>query len=475
MKDTFDRPEGPAPTSAAASAPGEGPSASVLRVVAIDDDPGMLDFYQAVLGRLNVHLQCAQDPVTGLELTEQFDPDLVLLDLTMPNIDGIEVLHRIKSRDSSIHVVMVTGQYSIDTAVQAIREGAADYVCKPVDLATMRAVVDRARELALQTERASALDRQLTEVSNLEGMIGRGPKMLEVFDLVRRVAPHFRTALIRGETGTGKELVAHALHNLSPRRGQRFAVFNCGAIVDSLAESQLFGHRKGAFTGALQDQIGLFEWAEGGTVFLDEVGELSLQAQSKLLRVLETGEVQKLGSPTSRKVNLFVIAATSRDMDQAVKTGAFRLDLLYRLNMVQVELPPLRQRTEDILPLANHFLEKFSRQYEKDVQRISRKAQNALLACPWPGNVRELENAVGRACMLARGRALDLGDLPASVTTVAQTAAGLPATLEEAEKAVLINALAKSENKAVVARILGISRATLYRLMRKYEVGKTEN
>lgn len=444
-----------------------------LRVVAIDDETSMLDFYKAVIGRTGAHLECATDAVRGLELIESCDPDLVLLDLTMPQMDGIEALHKIIERDSTANVVMVTGNYSIETAVQAIREGAADYICKPVKVEKVRELLEKARFLASRVERARALDQQLTEVYNLEGMIGRGPQMLEVFDLVRRVAPHFRTALVTGETGSGKELVAQALHKLSPRGGRRFSVFNCGAIMDSLAESQLFGHRKGAFTGATQEQVGLFEWADGGTIFLDEVGELIPQAQSKLLRVLETGEVQKLGSPALHKVDVLVVAATSRDLSQEVKAGRFRSDLLYRLNMVHIQIPPLRERREDILLLANHFVTQFSKQYRKDISRISRSAQNILLAYSWPGNVRELENAVGRACMLARGRTIESGELPESVKVSATVSTGAPVTIEEAEKTVIVNALAKTKNKVVAARILGTSRATLYRLMEKY--GLDEN
>ncbi len=439
-----------------------------IRVVAVDDEPSMLDFYRAILTRTDVVLECATNAARGLELVENINPDLVLLDLTMPGMDGIEALHRIMQRDSTAFVVMITGNYSIDTAVRAIREGAADYICKPASVDKIRQLIDQARERATKAERAKDLDRQLSEVFRLEGIIGRGPEMLEVLDLVRRVAPHFRTALIQGETGSGKELVAKALHKLSPRAGKRFSVFNCGAMVDSLAESQLFGHRKGAFTGATQDQIGLFEWADGGTVFLDEIGELSQQSQSKLLRVLETGEAQKIGSPVPHIVDVLLIAATSRDLAQEVKNGRFRSDLLYRLNMVQIQLPPLRDRREDILLLANHFLDQFSKQYGKSIFGISRAAQNILLVYSWPGNVRELENAIGRACMLARGRSLDAGDLPDSVKVTSEAASGSPVTLEDAEKAVIASALAKTKNKAVAARILGISRATLYRLMEKY-------
>ena len=302
-------------------------------------------FYQAALAKVGVRLEGAPDPHRGLEMLDALDPHLVLLDLTMPGIDGMEVLHLIKNRNALARVVMVTGNYSIETAVKAIQEGAADFVCKPVSAEKLRQLVDETRAVVDLEQRAADLEQQTIEVYNLEGMIGRSPGMLELFDLVRRVAPHLRTALVTGETGTGKELVARALHNHSPRAKQRFAVFNCGALVEGLAESQLFGHRKGSFTGAINDQPGLFEWADGGTVFLDEIGDLALPTQSKLLRVLETGEIQKLGSPQPSRADVQVIAATSRELNADMKAGRFRPDLWYRLSMVHIHLPALA-RTE---------------------------------------------------------------------------------------------------------------------------------
>jgi DNA-binding NtrC family response regulator len=454
------------PTAADKGQEGQRP----LRVVAIDDESSMLDFYKAVLSGLAVSLECSTDPARGLELVREVDPDLVLLDLTMPGMDGLEVLRQIAARAYRARVVMVTGNYSIEMAVKAIQEGASDYVCKPLSVEKLRALIGQARQLASREERAEAIEKELIEVFSLEGLIGRSPRMLEVFDLIQRVGPHFRTAVITGETGTGKELVAQALHKLSPRRTKRFAVFNCGAIVETLVESQLFGHRKGAFTGAVADQVGLFEWADGGMVFLDEIGELSQPAQAKLLRVLENGEVQKLGAPQARRVDVLVIAATSRNLNEEVKSGRFRADLWYRLNMVHIQLPPLRDRREDVLLLARDFLERYKQQYGKDIHRFSRGAANVLLAYPWPGNVRELENAIARACMLARGKFIDREDLPEEVRNWSVASSGTPTSLEEAEKAALVRALAESKNKVLVARRLGISRSRLYRLMEKHGV-----
>ncbi len=439
-----------------------------LVILAIDDDPGMLRFYKAALTNEDVRVESSTDPIYGVELVETLNPDLILLDLTMPGIDGMEALRRIRARDPEARVVMITGDYSIESAIKAIQAGATDYVCKPISPEKARKIVQETLEQADITRRESTLEMQFADVFSLEGMIGRSPRMLELFDLVRRVAPHLRTALITGETGTGKELVARALHKLSPRGQQRVAVFNCSALVDTLAESQLFGHRKGAFTGAISDQMGIFEWANGGTVFLDEVGDLSPTAQSKLLRVLENGEVQKLGLPQAIRVDVQVIAATSRDLNVEMRSNRFRPDLWYRLNMVQIQIPPLRDRREDILLLARRFLLDFASQYRKEIHKISRRAESALLAYSWPGNVRELENVIGRGCMLTRTRMLDLEDLPEEVRNQSAPAATSSTTMEEAEKQAVIRALGETKNKALAARKLGISRARLYRLMEKY-------
>jgi DNA-binding NtrC family response regulator len=388
---------------------------SPLVIVAIDDDPGILGLYRAVMSGMGVRFESSIDPRQALDLVATHDPSLVILDLTMPGIDGMELLHRIKSRDPQTRVVMITGNYTIDTAVKAIQEGAIDYVCKPVTAEKLRELVTRVRSLVTQEERTRALERELADVSNLEGIIGHSPRMLEVFDLIRRVAPHFHTALITGEPGSEKEIVARALHNLSSGKNQRFTVFKCGALAADVVDNQLSGHRGEAFAGAVDDEARLSEWASGGTVFLNEVGDLNAAAQSKLLQVFEKGEAQELGLPQTQQVNVQVIASTSRDLQVETQSGRFRPDLWYRLSTVQIHLPALRERMDDILLLARHFLARFSPQYGKDVRRMSRGAEAALLAYSWPGNVHELENIIGRACMLTTSHILDCGDLPAEV------------------------------------------------------------
>jgi two-component system, NtrC family, response regulator HydG len=455
------------PTVNAGTAGDRGP-APPLVILAIDDDPKMLKFYEAIVSSEGVRFESSTDPVQGVKSAEDLNPNLIILDLAMPGLDGMEALRQIRDHDPEARVVMITGDYSVESAIKAIRAGAADYVGKPISPEMLRKIVQEAREQVELTQRENSLENAFAEVFSLEGMIGRSPGMLQTFDLVRRVAPHFRTALITGETGTGKELVARALHKLSPRARQRIAVFNCSALVDTLAESQLFGHNKGAFTGAVSDQAGVFEWANGGTVFLDEVGDLSSPVQSKLLRVLENGEVQKLGLPQPTQVDVQVIAATSRDLNQEIKSQRFRSDLWYRLNMVQIRLPALRERRGDILLLARHFLQDFASQYRKEIHKFSRRAESALLEYAWPGNVRELENVIGRACMLARSRTLDVEDLPEEVINLTPTGGSSFITMEESEKHTLIQALMETKNKALAARKLGISRTRLYRLMEKH-------
>jgi DNA-binding NtrC family response regulator len=441
-----------------------------LNVVAIDDDLNMLEFYRAALSNQPVRLETCGEARAGLEWVLAHDPDLVLLDLTMPDLDGMEILYRVRGEGLRAQVVVVTGYYSIESAVEAIREGAADYVCKPLSVEKLQSLVEQARESSSHYAREEALEKELIRVFALEGLVGRSPQMLEVFDLIQRFAPHFSTALVLGETGTGKELVARALHNLSPRRKMTFSICNCAALPEPLLESQLFGHRRGAFTGASEDQVGVFAAARGGTVFLDEAGELSLAAQSKLLRVVENGEIQRLGSPRPERADVLVIAATSHDLHRDAKLGKFRSDLLYRLDMVRIALPPLRERKEDVLLLGRHFLDQFNREYGKQIRGFSRRAQNALVAYAWPGNVRELENVVGRACLLTKGKVIDLQELAEVAKPEPAAPCEIPTSLRELERSALERTLASTRSKVLAARILGISRATLYRLIDRHGV-----
>jgi DNA-binding NtrC family response regulator len=406
----------------------------------------------------------------------------------MPNMSGLDVLDRIMEFDSSTEVILMTAHYTTETAVEAIRKGAADYLNKPVSLALLRERVGRLIETAVQRQSILKVDDDLMRAAQFEGIVGRSPQMWEVFSRIRRIAPHYRTALVTGETGTGKDLVAQAIHKLSRVSG-KFVVLNCSAVVETLFESELFGHVRGAFTGADRDKPGLFEHASGGTLFLDEIGDMPLATQAKLLRVLQNQEVQRVGSLTAQKIDVRVVAATNKDLRQAIAEKHFREDLFYRLSMVEIHIPPLAERMEDLALLTRHFVEKFSRQYNKPVRGLTQRAQIVVNRYHWPGNVRELENVIGHACMMAMGEMIDAGDLPPSLQPAAAGGAlpktapqdGPPAgsatpagegaglTFEEHEKQLLTQALAQSGgNQSKAARQLRIGRDALRYKMKKY-------
>jgi DNA-binding NtrC family response regulator len=388
---------------------------SSLVILAIDDDPGILGFYQAALGALGVQLVSSTDPKQALDLIAAHNPNLVILDLTMPEINGMDLLNQIKSRDPQTRVVMITGNYAIDTAIKAIQQGAIDYVCKPVSAEKLQELVSRVRTLLSQEERTRNLERELAHVSSLEGIVGHCPRMLEVFDLIRRVAPHFRTALVIGEPGSGRKAVARALHNLSLGQEHRFATFKSDVLPEKLAELQVAESPAALLSGAVVGERELLQSEMSGTVFLDEVGDLSSAAQLSLVRLLDQIEAGNQGAPVGIPQDLRVIASTSRDLQAQSQAGKFRADLWYRLSVVQIYLPPLRDRGDDVLLLARLFLTQFGARYGKAARHISRGAEAVLLAHSWPGNVDELESVMHRACMLTEGNLLDLGDLPAGL------------------------------------------------------------
>ncbi|MBI4460421.1 MAG: sigma-54-dependent Fis family transcriptional regulator [Acidobacteria bacterium] len=451
-----------------------------ISLLAIDDDPGSLDLIREALEDQEIEILTAADPHRGLELIARLHPQIVLVDLRMPQMNGIELLERIMEADPGTDVVLMTAHQSIETAVEAIQKGAFDYLTKPVSLDRLRGLVGKLVADAQERSRILQLDRQLLDAYQFEGMVGRSPLMLEVFARIRRVAPHFRTVLIAGTTGTGKELVARALHRRSPVVSGPFAVCNCSAVVETLFESELFGYVKGAFTGAVQDKIGLFEYAQGGTLFLDEIGEMPLAMQAKLLRVLESREVQRVGSPAARKVDVRIVAATNRDLHEMVVQKQFREDLYYRLSMVEILLPPLAHRKEDLPLLERYFVERFATQYSKPIRGLTRRAQALLSRYSWPGNVRELENVLGNACMMLQGNMIDVFDLPERLRNALPAEAAGEAgeqllSLEELNRRHAAQVVEKMQgNKSRAAEILGISRATLYRLLNENGIAKEE-
>jgi DNA-binding NtrC family response regulator len=453
-------------------------SDSPIKLLAIDDEPDSLELIQDALTQHDLEVLTTSDPEDGWRMVRRHHPEIVLLDLRMPKVSGMELLEKIVEFDPGIDVILLTGDYSTESAVAAIQKGACDYLTKPFSPKALRQRIDSLLTDARKRHRAAQLEGELLESSRFEGMVGRSPQMLEVFARIRRVAPHYRVALVTGATGTGKELVANALHRLSPVESKRLVVCNCSAVAETLFESELFGYVKGAFTGAAQDRIGLIEYANGGTLFLDEVGDTPLPMQSKLLRLLQNHELQRVGSPEVRRVDLRVVAATNRDLPAMIADKQFREDLFFRLSMVEIRLPRLVERKEDLPLLEQHFLERFAAEYHKPLRRLTRRAQALLSRYAWPGNVRELENVLGNACMMAEDEAIDVRDLPEALrleTPLRSPEEDTPLTLAEAEYRHACRVLEwMSGNKVQTARALGISRATLYSILREKANGQDE-
>ena len=449
-----------------------------LTLLVIDDNPDNLDLIRASLANEELEILTENDPEVGLALFQRVRPRIVLLDLVMPKLGGMELLEKIIAIDPGVDVILITAHYATDSAVEAIQKGACDYLNKPLDFQKLRNRIASLLQDAAKRQTTLRLDQQLLDACQFEGMVGRSPLMLEVFAKIRRVAPHFRTVLVTGATGTGKELAAQALHRLSPVARGPFVVCNCSALVENLLESELFGYVRGAFTGAIQDKAGLFEHADGGTIFMDEIGELSLTAQAKLLRVLQNRQVQRLGSLATRNINVRVVAATHRNLKAMVRDGTFREDLYYRLAVVEVPLPPLSNRREDLPLLQRYFVEKFASEYNKPIAGLVRRAQTRLATYPWPGNVRELENVIGNACMMADGDLIDIEDLPerlrGPLVADALTDESF-LSLEEVQRRHITRVLeGVGGNKVRAAEILGIGRATIYQLLSKMKMEAEE-
>jgi DNA-binding NtrC family response regulator len=446
-----------------------------VSLVIIDDNLGSLEMLSSALSRQGLDIFTASDPQKGLELIHTKHPQIVLTDLVMPGMSGLEVLEQTAAFDPSIDVVLMTAHYTTETAVEAIRKGAADYLNKPVSIAVLRERIGKFVAEAERRRKSLALEGEMLAANEFEGIIGRSPLMWDLFSRIRRIAPHYRAVLITGETGTGKDLVAQALHKISGAAEGRFVVLNCSAVVETLFESELFGHVRGSFTGATQDKTGLIEHAHGGTLFLDEIGDMPLATQAKLLRVLQNQEVQRVGSLTARKVDVRVIAATNHDLHADIAERRFREDLYYRLSMVELRLPSLAERKEDLPLLQRHFIGRFAAQYKKAIHGLTYRAQTVLSQHSWPGNVRELENVLGHACMMATGDTIDVDDLPSYLQ--ATSSEGGPSrpdadALEEQERLLVLRAMETAGgNQSEAARILRIGRDALRYKLKKYNLG----
>jgi DNA-binding NtrC family response regulator len=450
-----------------------------ITLLIIDDNLGSLEMLSTALAQPDLNILTASDPEQGLDLVHEHHPQIVLTDLVMPHMSGLEVLDRIMEYDPTTDVILMTAHYSSETAVEAIKKGASDYLNKPVSISALRERIAGLIQNARRRQRAMQLEDELLASAEFEGIIGNSPLMWDLFSKIRRIAPHYRAVLVTGETGTGKDLVAQALHRLSPARSGRYVVLNCSAVVETLFESELFGHVRGAFTGAAADKAGLFEHAHGGTLFLDEIGDMPLATQAKLLRVLQNQEVQRVGSLTARKVDVRVVAATNHDLRAAIREKRFREDLFYRLSMVEIQVPSLAQRKEDLPLLERHFVARFANQYGKMIRGLTPRAQIVLAAHSWPGNVRELENVIGHACMMCLGDTIDVPDLPAYLQTPCDRAHSAAATelppapgitsLEEQERMLVMRAMQEAGgNQSQAARILRIGRDALRYKLKKY-------
>ena len=438
----------------------------------LDEDPGQLEGLAAVIGEMGYEPIPTTDPEEALRLVRRGRCRLLLADLHMPGMRRYEFLDQVLRCDPGVHVIVMTREYTLETALEAIRRGAADFLPKPVDHARLKKTLDEVAALYDQRRRVKALEEQLLKDLEFYGIVGKSPVMLEVFDFARKVARHYTNVLLLGATGTGKELVARAIHQISPVSQQKLAVCNCSALVDTLLESQLFGHMRGAFTGATDTRPGLFEYANGGTVFLDEVSETSLAMQAKLLRVIQNREIQRVGSPEVRQINVRMIAATNRDLRAEVLAGRFREDLYYRLSSIQIRIPPLAERLEDIPLLVQFFLKKYTAAYGKDIAGLTRRAQTVLLQHPWPGNVRELENVISSACITASGDFIDLTDLPEHLqqrnSGSAEGDDWRTLSLGELSKIHIQRVLDICKgNRLRAAQILEIGRTSLYRYLKR--------
>jgi DNA-binding NtrC family response regulator len=461
--------EGESPMSGPNNAKNEQRKKFKARILVVDDEAAARAGLGKLLQQEDYDVALAEDGKSALQVASEHPPDVVVTDLNMPGMDGVELLLKLREQDRELPVILATAQDQVETAVRAMRAGAEDYLTKPIDFDALQLAIERAierRNMRVETEN---LRRQLRERDGegLQGLVGTSPAMQKVYRVARQVASAKATVLITGESGTGKGELAKAVHQLGPRAKAPFVSLQCAALAETLLESELFGHERGAFTGADRRRIGRFEQAQGGTLFLDEIGEIPLSTQVKLLRILQEKTFERVGGNESITVDVRLVAATNRDLAADVREGRFREDLYYRLNVVHIEMPPLRIRGADVLVLANHFLRRFTEENHKIIEGFTDRARGKIVGHRWPGNVRELENAIERAVVLCEGTSIDEGDLPVDVAPITQGTVRIPgATMAEIEKFAILTTLeAMNGSTGKAAEMLDISVRTIqYRL-----------
>ena len=441
------------------------------KIIAIDDDPVTCSIFSRILTTCGCSYEIIKNGSEAIKRIKGERYDLLITDLKMPKVDGLTILKESKMAYPDTPVIIITGYSTVETAVEAMKLGAYDYIRKPIDPDELLLIIERAFENKRLIDENRLLKEELSERFGFESIVGQSSGMLQVFDIVKKVSQSRANVIIRGESGTGKELVARAIHFNGPRRRNKFIALNCGAIADTLIENELFGHEKGAFTGALAQKIGLLEAAKGGTLFLDEIGNISEAMQIKFLRVIQERSFYRIGGTSEIVVDIRFICATNRDIEKMIEEGKFREDLFHRLNVVTITLPPLRERTEDIPLLVNHVIKRFANYYGRSVKRITDEAMNVLMQYNWKGNVREVENIIERAINLMEGDTITVADLPAHIfqRNEMKEIKGKISTLREMERTHILNVLKEANgDRAKAAEILGIDKTTLWRKMKRY-------